>query len=89
MTSIKRSNLSPCNQYYTRQCLLRQTADASTSGCRRRDLLWELGRLVYQEEGLDIGVLMEPVTLSALDRALTSEHIQALHFPTKAGRTHC
>ena len=32
---------------------------------------------------------MEPVTLSALDRALTSEHIQALHFPTKAGRTHC
>jgi error-prone DNA polymerase len=35
----------------------------------RRDLLWELGGLVYQEEGLDIEVPMEPVALPALGRA--------------------
>lgn len=56
---------------------------------RRRDLLWELGGLVYPEEGLDIEVPVEPMTLPALDRALTSEHVRALYFPTKAGRTYC
>ena len=35
----------------------------------RRDLLWELGGLVYQEEGLDIEVPLEPVTLPALGQA--------------------
>jgi len=38
-------------------------------GRARRDLLWELGGLVYQEEGLDIEVPVEPVTLPALGRA--------------------
>jgi error-prone DNA polymerase len=38
-------------------------------GQARRDLLWELGGLVYQEEGLDIEMPVEPVTLPALSRA--------------------
>ena len=38
-------------------------------GRARRDLLWELGGLIYPEEGLDIKVLVEPVTLPALGRA--------------------
>jgi len=38
-------------------------------GGARRDLLWELGGLVYQEEGLDIEVPVEPVALPALGRA--------------------
>jgi error-prone DNA polymerase len=38
-------------------------------GRARRDLLWALGGLVYQEEGLDIEVPLEPVTLPALGRA--------------------
>jgi error-prone DNA polymerase len=38
-------------------------------GRAQRDLLWELGGLVYQEEGLDIEVPVEPVTLPALGRA--------------------
>jgi error-prone DNA polymerase len=38
-------------------------------GGARRDLLWELGGLVYQEEGLDIEIPLEPVTLPALGRA--------------------
>jgi error-prone DNA polymerase len=38
-------------------------------GRARRDLLWELGGLVYQEEGLDIEVPVEPVMLPALGRA--------------------
>jgi len=38
-------------------------------GRARRDLLWELGGLVYQEEGLDIEMPVEPVTLPALGRA--------------------
>jgi error-prone DNA polymerase len=32
-------------------------------------LLWELGKLIYQEEGLDIEIPAEPVTLPALGRA--------------------
>jgi len=48
-----------------------------------------LGGLVYQEEGLDIEVPVEPMRLPVLGRALTSEHIRALYFPTKAGQTHC
>jgi error-prone DNA polymerase len=35
----------------------------------RRDLLWELGGLVYHEEGLDIEVPVAPVVLPALGRA--------------------
>jgi error-prone DNA polymerase len=35
----------------------------------RRDLLWELGGLVYQEEGLDIKVPVEAVELPALSQA--------------------
>jgi error-prone DNA polymerase len=38
-------------------------------GQARRDLLWELGGLVYQEEGLDIEVPLESVKLPALGRA--------------------
>jgi error-prone DNA polymerase len=39
-------------------------------GCgARRDLLWELGGLVYQEEGLDLDVPVEPAPLPALDDA--------------------
>ncbi len=38
-------------------------------GNPRRDLLWQLGSLVYQEEGLDIEVPVVPVTLPALDQA--------------------
>jgi len=38
-------------------------------GRPRRDLLWELGGLVYQEEGLDIEVPVAPVALPALGRA--------------------
>jgi error-prone DNA polymerase len=34
-------------------------------GRARPNLLWELGSLVYPEEGLDIEVPVEPVTLSA------------------------
>jgi error-prone DNA polymerase len=39
------------------------------SGNPRRDLLWQLGSLVYQEEGLDIEVPVVPVALPALDQA--------------------
>jgi error-prone DNA polymerase len=35
----------------------------------RRDLLWELGGLTYREEGLDVEVPVEPVTLPTLSRA--------------------
>jgi error-prone DNA polymerase len=35
----------------------------------RRDLLWQLGSLVYQEEGLDIEVPVVPVALPALSQA--------------------
>lgn len=35
----------------------------------RRELLWELGGLVYSEEGLDFGGAVEPVTLPALSAA--------------------
>jgi error-prone DNA polymerase len=38
-------------------------------GRARRDLLWELGGLVYPEEGLDIELPVEPVTLPALGQA--------------------
>ncbi len=38
-------------------------------GRKRRDLLWELGGLVYLEEGLDIEVPVVPVALPALGRA--------------------
>jgi error-prone DNA polymerase len=38
-------------------------------GRRRRDLLWELGALVYQEESLDLEVPVETVDLPVLDRA--------------------
>jgi error-prone DNA polymerase len=37
-------------------------------GQRRRDLLWELGGLTYQEEGLDVEVPVESVALPALSR---------------------
>ena len=36
-------------------------------GSARRDLLWQLGGLSYQEEGLDIEVPVEPVALPTLD----------------------
>ena len=36
---------------------------------RRRDLLWSLGGLAYQEEGLEIEVPVVPASLPALDRA--------------------
>jgi error-prone DNA polymerase len=39
------------------------------SGNPRRDLLWQLGSLVYQEEALDIEVPVVPVTLPALGQA--------------------
>jgi error-prone DNA polymerase len=60
-------------------------------GSARRDLLWELGGLVYREEGLDIEVPVEMVTLPALNQAerlaweyellgLTpDEHVMALY----------
>jgi error-prone DNA polymerase len=35
----------------------------------RRDLLWELGGLAYQEEGLDLDVPVEAVALPALEQA--------------------
>ena len=38
-------------------------------GRTRRDLLWELGGLDYQEEGLDLEVPVEAVPLPALDQA--------------------
>jgi error-prone DNA polymerase len=38
-------------------------------GRTRRDLLWALGGLVYQEEGLDIEVPVVPASLPALDQA--------------------
>jgi error-prone DNA polymerase len=38
-------------------------------GRARRDLLWELGSLVYHEEGLDIDVPVEPAALPELDQA--------------------
>jgi error-prone DNA polymerase len=38
-------------------------------GGARRDLLWKLGSLVYQEEGLDIEVPVEPVALPRLGQA--------------------
>ena len=38
-------------------------------GRRRRDLLWELGALVYQEESLDLEVPVEAVDLPVLERA--------------------
>jgi error-prone DNA polymerase len=38
-------------------------------GQARRDLLWELGGLVYSEEGMDIEVPIESVTLPALSPA--------------------
>jgi error-prone DNA polymerase len=38
-------------------------------GRRRRNLLWQLGGLVYHEEGLDIEVPVAPVALPALGRA--------------------
>jgi error-prone DNA polymerase len=38
-------------------------------GRRRRDLLWALGGLEYQEEGLDIEVPLEPVVLPVLSQA--------------------
>jgi len=44
-------------------------AGALDSLGQRRDLLWELGSLVYQENGLDIEVPVEPVTLPALEDA--------------------
>ena len=37
-------------------------------GRARRDLLWELGGLVYQEEGLDLQVPVEAVALPSLDQ---------------------
>jgi len=36
------------------------------AGQARRDLLWELGGLIYQEEGLDLEVSIAPVDLPAL-----------------------
>jgi error-prone DNA polymerase len=35
----------------------------------RRDLLWELGGLVYEEEGLDLEMPVEPVALPVLEHA--------------------
>ncbi|MFN2241969.1 MAG: OB-fold nucleic acid binding domain-containing protein, partial [Anaerolineae bacterium] len=38
-------------------------------GRKRRDLIWSLGGLAYQEEGLDIEVPVVPASLPALDEA--------------------
>jgi error-prone DNA polymerase len=38
------------------------------TGQTRRDLLWELGGLIYQEDGLDLETPVMPVALPALDR---------------------
>ncbi len=38
-------------------------------GQTRRDLLWELGGLAYQEEGLEIEVPVVPASLPALEQA--------------------
>ncbi|MFN2182376.1 MAG: OB-fold nucleic acid binding domain-containing protein, partial [Anaerolineae bacterium] len=38
-------------------------------GWKRRDLIWSLGGLAYQEEGLDIEVPVIPASLPALDQA--------------------
>ena len=38
-------------------------------GATRRDLLWALGGLAYQEEGLEIDVPVVPASLPALDQA--------------------
>jgi error-prone DNA polymerase len=48
--------------------LIRAGALAGLGGARR-DLLWELGGLAYQEEGLDIEVPIEPVSLPILGDA--------------------
>ncbi|MFB0536590.1 MAG: hypothetical protein ACETWR_16600 [Anaerolineae bacterium] len=58
-------------QYMSSSCqLVRQKSKPRAGamegfGRARRNLLWELGSLVYPEEGLDIEVPVEPVTLSA------------------------
>jgi error-prone DNA polymerase len=44
-------------------------AGALDSLGKRRDLLWELGGLVYQQDGLDVEVPLETVTLPALGQA--------------------
>jgi error-prone DNA polymerase len=64
----------------------------------RRDLLWELGALIYQEEGLDIQVPVEVVELPALSPAerlaweyellglAPSDHVMNLHRETLQAR---
>jgi error-prone DNA polymerase len=44
-------------------------ARSSSRGNPRRDLLWALGGLLYQEEGMDIEVPVEPVALPTLGPA--------------------
>jgi error-prone DNA polymerase len=60
-------------------------------GRMRRDLLWELGGLIYGEDELDIEVLVESVALPALDQAeqmgweyelmglVTDDHVMSLY----------
>ena len=62
-------------------------------GQRRRDLLWALGGLEYQQEGLDIEVPLEPVVLPILSKAerlgweyellgmAPGEHVMQLYRP--------
>ncbi len=67
-------------------------------GQTRRDLLWELGGLVYSEEGLDIEVPIESVTLPALSpaerlgwerellRMTPGDHVMSLYRETLQAR---
>jgi error-prone DNA polymerase len=67
-------------------------------GGARRELLWELGGLIYAEEELDIEVSVEPVALPDLNRAermmwevellglVTDDHVMSLYRGALEGR---